>query len=120
MNTDGDGGDEDDFCYAFTSANDCVRNHLSTCFAEEDIDRTANETLGELRKAITKLILHPAYQKKIGFTLSENDLDAAFEGCPNIPEKSFAENLKLSLFFLALTQLQLIRIAPKRKPSRLT
>ena len=48
MNTDGDGGDEDDFCYAFTSANDCVRNHLSTCFAEEDIDRTANETLGKI------------------------------------------------------------------------
>ena len=57
----GDDGDEEDFCYEFTSSNDCVRNHLSICFAEED--RTANETLGEIRKLTTKLVLNPQYQK---------------------------------------------------------
>eukprot|EP00092_Neocalanus_flemingeri_P037123 GFUD01040411.1.p1 GENE.GFUD01040411.1~~GFUD01040411.1.p1 ORF type:complete len:296 (-),score=48.91 GFUD01040411.1:111-998(-) len=109
-----DGGEDEDVCYEFSSANDCVRKHLSGCFDEEDVDRSANETLGQIRKASTKLILSPSYQRLIGFTVSETDLDSLFATCPNMPGKKFSENLKPTLIY-AIDLLQTDRNCTKEQ-----
>jgi len=90
---------EDDICHDFKSSRECVTSNLEQCFTKANVERIANETLGEIRLATTELLLNPAFQKIEGFVLTEAQVDSLYSACPNIPDKSFSENVERKLFF---------------------
>ena len=97
MNAEDDAG-KDDICHEFKSSRECVASNLQECFAEDNVERIANETLGAIRHAASKLLLNPAFQKSQGFVVTEAQVDSLYSACPNVPDKSFSENVEPKLF----------------------
>jgi len=83
----------EDICGQFEETRECIANNLDKCFHEENIKKTSEETLAELRSFKTAILLTTDVQKAQGFNLSEAEVDSLFSVCPNIPDKTFIENI---------------------------
>jgi len=90
---------EDDICHEFKSSRECITSNLEECFTKANVERISNETLGEIRLGATEILLDPDFQKIKGFVLTEAQVDSFYSACPNIPDKSFSENVDPKLFF---------------------
>ena len=66
---------DDDFCAPFESTRECVISNLKNCFPEDALQRIAKETQGTVRQ------------------------DSLYSACPNIPDKSFSDNVEPTQFF---------------------
>jgi len=93
------GTSNDDICGPFESTRECVISNMKNCFAEDDLQRIAKETQGAQRQAATKLLLNPSMQKAQGFVLTEAQVDSLYSACPNIPDKTFSDNVEPKQFF---------------------
>jgi len=83
----------ENICGQFEETRECIASNLDKCFHQEDIKKTTMETLADLRSFKTDMLLNPVVQKAQGFNLSKAEVDSLFSVCPNIPEKTFIENI---------------------------
>ena len=90
----------EDICGQFEETRECVASNLDKCFHQKDIKKTTEETLVDLRTIKTEMLLSPDMQKAQGFILSEAEVDSLFFVCPNIPDKTFIENIGAQLVFV--------------------
>jgi hypothetical protein len=98
MDYSGDGGQ--DFCSPFQSTRIGLTRSFEECFIEDDVRSTLKETLGVLRKTITKVWLTPYYQKVNGFNKSVAEINSFFSECPNIPKEISSKKGSKQLFAL--------------------
>jgi len=83
----------EDICGQFEKTRECVASNLDKCFHQENIKKITKETLADLSISKTEMLLNPVVQKAQGFNLSKAEVDSLFSVCPNIPDKTFIENL---------------------------
>merc|ERR1712106_1148860 len=94
---------EDDICVQFEKTGECAASILENCFDEENILKITKEVLADLRDVKTGWMLDPDIQNDLGLILlSEAEVDSLFSACPNIPDKTFAENQNKTFFALDL------------------
>ena len=98
LEKDSEVGDNYDHCTIFEDGRECVTENLKDCFLEEDLETIVKNTLATIRNASAQLLLHQGLQQAQGFFLSEEDIDSLFSTCPNIPDKSTAQNVTSQKF----------------------
>jgi len=85
--------DSEEFCSLFQMARDCVKTNLKDCFAEEQVETVANETMAEYREIALNPKIHQVHGIELTNPVLQNYI-YLIDQCPFMPEKSFSDNVK--------------------------